>query len=216
MQYGEKQYSSLDAMLSLGDIGVIEVCPFKHLEGSPLQKEKWQMRLLNAGEILEVLSIVRSIAGRPTDDEAQLQKTEMFIRSVVTRNGRFLVDKEALDAYNKDNGREDNPASTLELARLGVRNLEQFILNTWDLEYARLLKKQENYIMGYVICQHCGQKLPRTEKDLPRIENFDTVAHCPFCTDREVVIKQLAQEMREKSEKYQETLGQNIDLEDAE
>lgn len=214
MDYMSKQYSALDNMISLGDIGIIDVYPFAHLEGSPLQREKWQMRLLNAGELLEVLSIVRGISGRITDDETQLQKTEMFIRSVVTRNGRYLVDKEAIEAYNKDNGREDNPASHLELARIGVRNLEQFILNTWDLEYARLLQKQENFIMGYIVCKHCGQKLPRSEKDLPKIEQFDSVAHCPFCPDRDEVIQQLAQEMKERSEKYAETLGQDIDLEE--
>lgn len=216
MEYDQKQYSALDSMLSLGDIGLIDVYPFVHLEGSPLQKEKWQMRLLNAGELLEVLGIVRGISGRMTDDEAQLQKTEMFIRSVVTRNGRFLVDKEAVDAYNKDNGREDNPASHLELARIGVKNLEQFILNVWDLEYAKLLQKQENYIMGYVVCKHCGQKLPRTEKDIPRIENFDSVAHCPFCPDRDEFVKELALKIQAASEKnakrFSETLGQDIDL----
>jgi hypothetical protein len=215
---GFRRYSELDHMLNLGDIGIVKVYPFNDLKNSPLQNEEWEMRLLNAGELLEVFQVVRGLVGRLTDDELQMQKMEMFIRSVIRRNGKNLVSDKDVETYNQTNNRVNDPISLLDLLRMSVRNLEQYMLNAFDLQYQRLLQKQENYILGLVICANCGKKLLKSEiTEVGLIRDFDEVDYCPSCPDREEVIRNIADKMRKGESPLPiltgETLAKDIDLE---
>jgi len=179
-----KDYCELNRMYKIGDIGLVKVKPFEYLENSPWKDEEWEMRLLNAGELLEVMQTVRSMIDQQTEDERQLQLIEMFIRSVVRRNGRLLVSDADVEQYNKDHNLEGDRAITrMQLARLAAREIEQYVLNTWNNQYAILLSKQQNLIMGVVVCKNCGQMHPRETEGLPEIENIDEVPYCPSCKD---------------------------------
>lgn len=188
-----KIYSELGRMYDVGDIGSINVQPFKNSKNKKLQEETWTMRLLNAGELLDVHETIRSLAGNPHDDELQSRKIELLIRSLVARNGVPLVSADAVNEYNKNN---KTNLTRLEVARIEARNLEQYVLNTFDTQYGILMNKQRNLIEGMVVCQNCGSVLPIEEEDIPMVENIDEIAHCPQCPNREKVIEDISNNLK--------------------
>lgn len=205
-----KMYNELDNMLHVGDIGRVKMYPFKHLNGSPWQNECWEMRLLNAGEILEIMRIVRGNPDRLTQDELQEQKLEMFIKSVVSRNGKPLVTQETTDRYNRDHKTD---LTITEVARISVKNLEQYILNAWDAAYAVLMAKQENLVQGRVVCKTCGSLLPITTPELPPVEAVDEVPYCPSCESRQAAVNQAIDKISNDFKPVSgESLARDIDL----
>lgn len=139
---------SFENLGTLNDTGIFEIKPFKDWVGFPLWNNKiFSMRLCNAGEVLDIASI---IAEKPEQERLELTKFEMLSRSIMSIEGRALINEEELVKYNEAN--KTNFESPREWISIYLRNLEAVVLNRLDAVYGALTLKQTRGLLNNVIC----------------------------------------------------------------
>lgn len=139
---------SLENLGALNNTGVFEVKPFKDWKGASVWKEKiFSMRLCNAGEILDITS---SMEEKNEKVVLEITKFEILSRSIISIDGRALINEEELEKYNIAN--ETNFQSPREWISIYLHNLEKVVVDRLDAVYGSLALKQARFLQGNVIC----------------------------------------------------------------
>jgi len=152
------QAESFENLGALNGDGIYEVKPFKDWEGSHAWKDKiFSMRLCNAGEILDI-----NAENKGKDENAQLEfaKFEILSRSILSIEGRSLINAEELTRYNEAN--KTDFQSPREWVSIFLRNLEKVVVDRLDAVYGALTLKQARQLQGNVICGITNQLYPKS------------------------------------------------------
>jgi len=139
---------SFENLGTLNNTGIFEIKPFKDWVGFPVWINKiFSMRLCNSGEVLDITSIT---AEKPESERLELTKFEMLSRSIMSIDGRSLINEEELEEYNKAN--KTNFESPREWISIYLRNLEAVVVDRLDAVYGALMLKQQRGLLNTVIC----------------------------------------------------------------
>jgi hypothetical protein len=146
------------ASLTEEEGGLIKIKPFRDWKGSSWQNKIFTMRLLNAGEMLEVYDFCDKYTGTARD---QAYYIEIIIRSLFSVDGQQLAEDEEVLKYNQ---KCSTSLSRLEYLRLWAGNLEQVVLLRLHSIYEQLQIKQIRLVNGQFLCEISGN----TFNDLPK------------------------------------------------
>lgn len=132
--------------------GLIEIKPFKSWKKDKYWAEAvFKIRLLNAGEILEVASYSDQFT---SDAKEKAVKIETVARCLYEINGVPLGSSEELTKYNE---RHNSKLTRLEYLRNWVKDLEQLVLDYIYTNYVGLQMKQVRLVTNQQMCEICGQ-----------------------------------------------------------
>ena len=150
---------SFENLCALNGDGIYEIKPFNDWTGAIAWKEKiFSMRLCNAGEILDIHDENES-----KDDKAELEfvKFGILSRSILSIDGRTLINEEELTRYNEAN--KTDFQSPREWISIFLRNLEKVVVDRLDAVYGALQLKQARQLQGNVLCGITNKLFPKTK-----------------------------------------------------
>jgi len=147
----------VETLHTIADIGYIRDFPFKDWEGSEIAGVEICMRLLNAGEIMDINEETEGLA---LDSLFRVNKVKFLILAdaLVSWGGNPLAEQEDVDRFNERN------ASNLTLRAYKIEhlhNLEKIVVDYLDRMYGALQDKQKRVLEGNVMCQVAGHVYPR-------------------------------------------------------
>ena len=143
--------------------GLIKIKPFKDWKGSSWQHRILSMRLLNAGEMLEVYDYCEKYEG---EAKTQAYMIEIVLRSLYMVDGQMLASDEEVLKYNQSC---KTSLSRVEYLRLWAVNLEQVVIARLHSIYEQLQLKQIRIVNGQYQCEVSGRifdKIPENSKIL--------------------------------------------------
>ena len=138
------------AALSNEEGGLVKIKPFRDWKGSTWQNKIFTMRLLNAGEMLEVYEYCSKFTGNAKE---QAYYIEILIRSLYSVDGVSLAPEEEVAKYNKACNVN---LSKLEYLRLWAGNLEQIVVLRLHSIYDQLQLKQIRLVNDQYLCEASG------------------------------------------------------------
>ena len=170
------QLQSLEDLARLSEhYGLVEVKPFRDWVNTAYKNKVFQMRLCNAGELLEMTSYCDSI---PVTARQQALKMEIIIRSVWDIDGKRLVSDEEIASYN---ARHNSNITLIEYLRIWSRNLEQVVVDRLEAVYDALLIKQFRRIQGAFLCAACNTTFPSLPENSKRLRYSLGEVICSSC-----------------------------------
>ena len=132
--------------------GLIEIKPFKSWKKDKYWAEAiFKIRLLNAGEILDVASYSDQFS---QDAKEKAVKIDTVARCLYEINGIPIGSSEELIKYNE---RHNSKLTRLEYLRNWVKDLEQLVLDYLYTNYVGLQMKQVRLVTNQQTCEICGQ-----------------------------------------------------------
>ena len=135
--------------------GLIKIKPFKDWKGSSWQHKILSMRLLNAGEMLEVYDYCEKYEG---EAKTQAYMIEIVLRSLYMVDGQMLASDDEVLKFNQNNKTSLN---RVEYLRLWAVNLEQVVIARLHSIYEQLQLKQIRIVNGQYLCEVSGQTLDK-------------------------------------------------------
>lgn len=173
----------LENLLDVGNIGrvgvhkgLIELKPFREWIGSSFCHKKFTMRLLNAGEMEDVLTYLSNF---PSTVYEQKLRVELFIRSVWAIDGVVLCRAE--DLLNWNENRETEPDDEMGYLRKKIRDMEQNVLERFEVLYTGLSQKQMRQLMGLWLCGSCKSLLKKKTEGFVRTQYDLAEGLCKSC-----------------------------------
>jgi hypothetical protein len=154
LQQIDTDITVLKALQDIGaltdNFGLYEVKPFKDWPGSNWVDAVFTYRLLNTGEMLEIL---RKVANEVSDAKDSYKRLEILSSAIWSIDGHALAAEEEIVNYNTKN----NTSLTLhEYIVNWMHNLEDIVVTRLDAVYAGLQIKQIRLLQGVSLCDVCG------------------------------------------------------------
>ena len=145
--------SELERLAALTDTegGILRIKPFRDWKGTLWQNKLFQMRLLNAGEMLEVYDYCEKYQGNAKDQAFYI---EIIIRSLFGIDESILASDEEVLKYNEQC---KTKLSRVEYLRLWAGNLEQVVLLRLYSIYEQLQAKQIRKLNDQYLCEVTGK-----------------------------------------------------------
>jgi hypothetical protein len=178
--------SSLEDLGALSaQYGIYKIKPFRDWIGSPWKDRVFSMRLCNAGEVLDIMSLCNEV---PETARAYAAKVELVIRSVYAIDDRALVTPEELAEYNK---LHHCALSLQEHLRGWVGNLEQIVVDRLDGIIRGLQGKQIRLLQGMAMCEACGVEVSASSlsPDTKLLKYALGEVLCGVCAEKEDLTK---------------------------
>jgi predicted Zn-ribbon and HTH transcriptional regulator len=161
MQQIDTDITVLKALQNIGaltdNFGLYKVKPFKDWPGSKWENAIFTYRLLNTGEMLDIL---RKVSNEPLDVKDLYKRLEILANAIWSIDERALVTEEDIVSYNAKN----NTSLTVhEYIVNWMHNLEDVVITRLEAVYAGLQIKQIRLLQGVSLCDVCGtifKKIP--------------------------------------------------------
>ncbi len=179
MQQIETNNTILKALENLGalssNFGLYEIKPFRDWHGSDWEHKIFTFRLLNAGELLDIMRSAPELSGEAKE---YYKKFELLSRSIWAVEKRPLITEEEVKTYNESNKTE---FTIQEFLVRWVRNLEDVVLSRLDAIYTGLQVKQVRILQGVYGCAECGNVFKEIPKNAAVLEYSLAEIICNNC-----------------------------------
>lgn len=158
---------SLEDVAALSkDSGLISIRPFRDwVHESAWSKKLFNLRLCNAGEVLEIASYLSSV---PENARDYALKLETILRMIYKIDGKMIADNKEVSDYCKQ---VDKELSRIEYLRLWVVNLEGIVVERLYSIYEQMQAKQVRLINGQYSCEVTGNIYNSIPEDAVLVQN---------------------------------------------
>lgn len=134
--------AELEKLQEVAVIPLKVVKPFEKWENSEFKNTTIELRLLDAGENLEITEL---IGNDPLLVQALKSKVEILARAIESVNGKPPCTAEDLERYNKEN---KTNLTFLEYKKNIISKWNLIVLNRLDEEYRELMDDQIEVLTG--------------------------------------------------------------------